>query len=319
MLSIERDSIIEVFDSIESENVLRVAYGVISGSFRFARNHHIIQMSPEKSAIKAKKMDMKKAEMDRSQGEVPNKKPKTKKVLSTDQISHLLYVCKNEEPKIFIPLLLAVTAGLRISEVIGIKYSDIDFGNNELHMDRQLGRSTSNEGLEEEEMLIQELEPKTHNSVRCVPLADFVMDEIILQRQRYEELRSNFSDFRDLGYLCCRENGVPYHRSFAGPAFKRLLKSCGFEDMQWRFLRNTYATVLAEYEISIKAIAVCLGHYSPVFTNDTYVDATKIVYDVAVEITDFATDVLPGQKTVLDIDIDRTYLLEVLPQNVYNI
>ena len=42
-----------------------------------------------------------------------------------------------------------------------------------------------------------------------------------------EELRSNFSDFRDLGYLCCRENGVPYHRSFAGPAFKRLLKSCG--------------------------------------------------------------------------------------------
>lgn len=47
-----------------------------------------------------------------------------------------------------------------------------------------------------------------------------------------------------------------YHRSFAGPAFKRLLKSCGFEDMQWRFLRNTYATVLAEYEISIKAIDV---------------------------------------------------------------
>lgn len=67
--------------------------------------------------------------------------------------------------------------------------------------------------------------------------------------------------------------------------------------MQWRFLRNTYATVLAEYEISIKAIAVCLGHYSPVFTNDTYVDATKIVYDVAVEITDFAMDVMPGRKT----------------------
>ena len=43
------------------------------------------------------------------------------------------------------------------------------------------------------------------------------------------------------------------------------------------------------------------------------------MYDVAVEITDFAMDVLPGRKTVLDIDIDRTYLLEVLPQNVYNI
>lgn len=39
--------------------------------------------------------------------------------------------------------------------------------------------------------------------------------------------------------------------------------------MQWRFIRNTYATVLAEYEISIKAIAVCPGHYPPVFANDT--------------------------------------------------
>lgn len=89
--------------------------------------------------------------------------------------------------------------------------------------------------------------------------------------------------------------------------------------MQWRFIRNTYATVLAEYEISIKAIAVCLWHYPPVFTNDTYVDAGKIVYAIAVEITDFAMDVLPGQKTVRDINVDRTYLLEVLPQNVYNI
>lgn len=50
--------------------------------------------------------------------------------------------------------------------------------------------------------------PEIGKGVRCVPLADFVMDEIILQRQRYEELRSNFSDFLDLGYLFCRENGV---------------------------------------------------------------------------------------------------------------
>lgn len=54
----------------------------------------------------------------------------------------MLYLCKQEEPKIFIALLLALTAGLRISEIIAIKYEDIDFGNHEIYIERQLGRST---------------------------------------------------------------------------------------------------------------------------------------------------------------------------------
>lgn len=43
------------------------------------------------------------------------------------------------------------------------------------------------------------------------------------------------------------------------------------------------------------------------------------MYDAAGKMIDFAIDVLPGKLIVHDIDIDRTYLLEVLPKNVYNI
>ena len=42
-------------------------------------------------------------------------------VYSVEQISTLLYICKNEEPTIFMATLLAVTTGLRISETIAIK------------------------------------------------------------------------------------------------------------------------------------------------------------------------------------------------------
>lgn len=313
MSSLQRDDIIKVFDSIRHESVLRIAYGVIGSSFQFAKDNNIILVNPAKSAIKTKKSSCRKQKLAKIRCGELDQKPKSKHVLSTNQVSILLYNCKKEEPAIFMPLLLAVTAGLRVSEVIGIKYQDIDFGRNELFIERQLGRSTSNEGIEEEKMLVQELETKTRNSIRTIPLADFVMDEIILQRQRYEELRSNFSDFQDLGYLCCRENGSPYRRNFVGPSFKRLLKLCGFKDMQWRFLRNTYATILAEYEISMKAIASSLGHYSPTFTNDVYVESEKIVYDATAEIMDFASEVLPKPQTALKIEIDEGYLLEVLP------
>lgn len=103
------------------------------------------------------------------------------------------------------------------------KHTDIQY------VERQLGRSTTNEGIEDGKITTQELRPKTRNSVRTVSLADFVIDEIILQRQKYEELRDNFSDFQDYGYLCCQDNGLPYNRSFARNSYIRLLEKCGFE------------------------------------------------------------------------------------------
>lgn len=225
----------------------------------------------------------------------------------------MLYMCKEYEPQIFMVLLLALTAGLRSSEIIGVKYGDIDFTHHELYVERQLGRSTTNEGIEDGKMTPQELRPKTRNSSRTVALADFVIDEIILQRQKYEEPRDNFSDFQDYGFLCCQDNGLPYNRSFARNSYIRLLEKCGFERIPWRKLRNTYATILAEYNANIKAIAASFGHYSPDFTKSTYVNMDKIIYDADKEITAFARENLPDEKEIEIILIDKGYLLEVLP------
>ena len=41
---------------------------------------------------------------------------------------------------IYLPMLLAVTAGLRISEITGLRYSDIDFLGRKLFVERQLGK-----------------------------------------------------------------------------------------------------------------------------------------------------------------------------------
>lgn len=126
-------------------------------------------------------------------------------VYTVEQVSQLLYTCKKEEPSIFLAMLFAVTAGLRISETIAIKYSNIDFLNNKLSVESQLGRTITNEGIPGENLLIQEKRTKTHNSVREVPLADFVIDEVILQRQHYNTLKQCLGDdFHDLGLLYAR-------------------------------------------------------------------------------------------------------------------
>ena len=94
-------------------------------------------------------------------------------------------------------MLLAVTAGLRVSEAIGLKYEDIDFLNKKLTVTRQLGRSLYPENSHiERPALSQEIQLKTARSHRQVELADFVLDEILLERQRYEKRKAEDPAFR---------------------------------------------------------------------------------------------------------------------------
>lgn len=136
-------------------------------------------------------------------------------VYSVEQVSLLLYTCKTEELHIFMAMLLVVTTGLRTSETIAVKYQNIDFMNNKLYVESQLGRMITNDGVPGQSLLTQEKRTKIHNSIREVPLTDFVIDEIILQRRYYDELKKYLGDdFHDLGYLICQDNGLPWNRSF---------------------------------------------------------------------------------------------------------
>ena len=82
---------------------------------------------------------------------------------------------------------------------------------------------------------------------------------------------------------------------------------------------HTYATILKQKEISLKAIAVCMGHYGTRITEDVYINLPDEIYDFDKEITAFMEEVLPKQRNILDARINEKYLLEVLPNKVYNI
>ena len=219
----------------------------------------------------------------------------------------MLYTCKTEEPKIYLALLLSLTTGLRISETIAVKYDDLDIPQKKLYIKKQLGRSISNEGVEGESILTQEKRLKTHNSERAVNIVDFVMEEIFVQRKKYFDLKEELGEeFHDLGYIICQDNGLPYNRSFKDKAFKRVVEKCGFGYVPWRKLRNTFASVMKNNNVSLKAISVSLGHYSPDFTEKVYVKSKMQIQDVATLIEDYIKEVLPSQNIVKAVIPDIT-------------
>lgn len=70
------------------------------------------------------------------------------KTLRVDQVR--LLIEKSKDTPIYMMVLLNVLMGLRRSEIIGVKYSDVDFINHTLNVQRQLGIRS---GTTKEEMV----------------------------------------------------------------------------------------------------------------------------------------------------------------------
>lgn len=278
---LKREDLVKVLHKISSKDLQRTAIGMITDSLRYAQSHNYLPYNI---------YDGLSAELRRKNISTMTRK-RSSPVYSIEQISHLLCLCREKEPQLYLPMLLAATAGLRISEIIALRYENIDFLNKKISVERQLGRSIyPNEQSSNRPVLWQELKLKTKRSRRTVELADFVLEEILFERQRYEKHRTENPSFLDLGYLCCRENGQCYHRSFYAKAYNRLTEQCDFPRLPWRKFRNSYATILAGYKINMKTISECLGHYSPDFTSKVYV-ATKNLsaYDISEAIEEYVS------------------------------
>ena len=319
MTDIDRDEIINVLNTMKSDATFSSGKTVIRTSLQFAKEKNIIHFDASAGAVRTVKNERLRLQeqREREQGDdfTP---PEQRPVYSAEQVAILLNAAKEQAPNIFMPLLFTITAGLRISEALGVKFNDIDFGKKELHLRRQVGRSIDDSGLEENELYCQELEPKSQCGIRVIPLAEFVIDEIVLARKRYDALKTAVPNFRDYGYITFQMNGKPLIRNYVYPPYNKLLEHCKMPKINWHDLRHTYSTLLAQHGISMKAVSVCMGHASKEFTKAVYVTSAKVVYDAVEEITPFMLEVLPSQAYCDKIEIDNKYLLEVLPETSYN-
>lgn len=196
-------------------------------------------------------------------------------------------------------LVFALLMGLRKSEINGVKYSDVDFNRRKLKIQRQLGEDlhTDPDLIPANMRMKQEIRPKTRSSVRELDISDYVFQEIMEERKKYERNRSRRQSgkwvFQDLGYICCSSYGRPRSKGYIYVHYKELLEKAGLPYIPFHNLRHTYATLLMKNNINQKAVAVSMGHAKSIITVDTYTDMQAIIEDCEEEIQEFIKDVHP--------------------------
>lgn len=178
--------------------------------------------------------------------------------LTTAQVRRIIEEARAER---FWPLwVVIVTTGLRVSEALGLAWSDIDFPNSNLTVSRQLAR-LGGEWVR--------TEPKTRQSRRSIPLTPQAVDALADQRRRQDAERGD--NPRPIeGLVFTTSSGQPVHSTNILPSWYGTLRRLGLPRVTTHDLRHSAASMMLAAGVPLPVIAEILGHSSIRVTADLY-------------------------------------------------
>lgn len=268
-----------------SVSVTRQVRVVINTAMSYAVGKHLIAVNPAEGVDLPKTIEPKKYH---------TRVIETAKTLTAEQIMVLLE--ESKDTPIHMQVLFNVLMGLRRQEINGVKYSDVDYINRTLSVERQLGTGLNREpnAKNDKSLTKQELELKTDSSNRVLPIPDIVFEAILEERKIYEKNRNRRKkSFQDLDYICCSSYGRPRSKDFHWSHYKALLKKAGLPNIRWHDLRSTFCTLLLRNDFSPKAVSKLMGHAKEIITMDVYGDNANIIPSEIPEMLEYMEEVMP--------------------------
>ncbi|ADK13128.1 MULTISPECIES: tyrosine-type recombinase/integrase [Clostridium] len=166
--------------------------------------------------------------------------------------------------------LLDLGTGLREGEILGLKWSDIDFENCTLSVKRAIKGVTLIEGTKRNYHLIEQT-PKTKNSIRTIPFPENLIP--ILEKhqlQQKEEKIKAGPAYTKNDYVFCTELGLPIDPRNLRRSYERVLKNNNIPYKKFHSLRHTFATRLFENNVPLKTVQMLLGHSNINITANIY-------------------------------------------------
>jgi integrase len=197
----------------------------------------------------------------------PKPNPEEIRPLDAEQARTLLEAARgNRLEALFV---LAVTTGLRIGELLGLKWEDVDLGAETLRVRRTKSQAKTGPTF---------TAPKNGKG-RSIRLTRRAVEALRAHKAAQNAERLKLGDlWEDNGLIFCTTAGKPLDfRNVATASFKPLLKKAGLPDkkaglpdIRFHDLRHTCATLLLSRGHHPKLVQELLGHASVAMTLDRY-------------------------------------------------
>lgn len=191
--------------------------------------------------------------------------PRTKKrsynVWSVEQLQTFLATAKEWNQHYYTLYILAAHTGMRIGEVLGLRWRDVDFENKRISVNQSVY-------YKEREFVFSDL--KTSNSFRMIAVDDVLVKQ--LKRHKSRQIEARLAEPFEIDYdlVFCRKNGRPLHPEAVRGSFNRMIVRANVPKIRLHDLRHTHATILLKMRENPKIVSERLGHSTVVRTLDTY-------------------------------------------------
>lgn len=153
---------------------------------------------------------------------------------------------------------LIATTGLRVSEALGLAWSDVDGAT--VTVRHQLARVDG---------AWVRSQPKTDRSRRTIPLTSIAIEALTVQRTRQDAERGDHPRPMD-GLVFTTPTGAPIHSTNLLPPWHALLRRLGLPKVTVHDLRHAAATMMLTEGVPLPVIAAVLGHSTVRVTADLY-------------------------------------------------
>lgn len=180
--------------------------------------------------------------------EPPRKQKYKPTILNSTQVGELIIAVK--DTFIYLPVMIAISTGMRRGEVLGLTWENADLDEGILHIVQAI--YPTKKGL-------QVLPPKSACSIRDVSIPPTLVSLL----KEYKKISKS-------KYVCVNDNGDLISPSSLNHKFRDVLLSNNLPPIRFHDLRHSHASLLVTQGVQPKVISERLGHSSINITMDIY-------------------------------------------------
>ncbi|HUF14769.1 MAG TPA: site-specific integrase [Acidimicrobiia bacterium] len=162
--------------------------------------------------------------------------------------------------RLFPAFWLLASTGMRRSELLGLRWDDVDL---------KRARVSINRGLVAVAYELHESRGKTPNSRRAIDL-DPTTIKLLKAWREWQEAEQEAAGVESEGWVFTDTDGQPVHPHSISQTFERIANRAGVPRIRLHDVRHTHGTLLIKAGVPVKVVSERLGHGNPAFTIDTY-------------------------------------------------